>query len=238
MNTAGPAVSFRIFAIIQDDTARFQKAVRKVLMTATFIGYPTLTGLLIVAPELFRVMFGPKWDAAVVPFQILCAAGFVKVLIAYVSTATQSKGWIWGEVWRQALYVGLIVGGVTIGGRWGLPGASFGVLCATAVMGVLMFELLRRATGLHWADFLVPQIPAVTCSAGLLAVLLFSKTLLISANGGAPPALALLAARAVTGALFVLLFVWFARFQELRGVVVDTCEEFAPALARALKLQA
>ena len=46
-------------------------------------GIPDFTGLILVAPELFRVLFGPAWMDAVLPFQILCAAGMLRLLNWY-----------------------------------------------------------------------------------------------------------------------------------------------------------
>ena len=76
--------------------------------------------LILVAPELFALMFGPQWDAAVLPFQILAGAGLFKVLLLYFSTAVQSQGRIWGEVVRQSAYVVLLVVLAGLGTRWGL----------------------------------------------------------------------------------------------------------------------
>jgi PST family polysaccharide transporter len=230
LSTIGPTVSFRIFAIIQDDTHRFRLAYRKVLLTATLIGYPALTWLVIVAPELFDVMFGHQWASAVIPFQILCGAGLMKLLIAYASAATQSKGRIWGEVWRQIL----VVAGVAAGSRWGLNGAAGGVLLATLVMAVLMHAFLVRVASLAWLDVITPQFPALVCSGVLVAALLMASTLhdhLV----GASSSLSLLLLRAVTGLLTYTLFVLFCGFPEVRTLVDDTLNELAPWHKRWLR---
>ena len=89
LNAAGPGVSFRIFALIHEEPERFRRAYRKVMLTVTLIAYPVLAGLLASAPELFPVMSGPQWRPAVIPFQILCVAGMLKVLNEYADSALQ-----------------------------------------------------------------------------------------------------------------------------------------------------
>ena len=72
---------FRIFALIHKEPERFRRAYRKVILTVSLIAFPIFAGLLAAAPELFVVMFGPRWEPAVRPFQILCVAGMMKLLI-------------------------------------------------------------------------------------------------------------------------------------------------------------
>jgi O-antigen/teichoic acid export membrane protein len=235
LNTAGPVVSLRVFAIIQDEPARFKAAYRKVLLTATFIAYPLFVTLIVVARDLFQVMYGSQWAAAVLPFQILCAAGMLKTLNAYASTATQAKGWIWGEVWRQCLYLALVAAGAAIGSIWGLSGASAGVLGAATVMTVLMHSLLRRATSLSWWDIARPQVPALACGAGLAVCLIaVGDGVRMVLRHGPVPWLVLMA-QAATALVFYALFTRYAAFPDLRGVIDETLDEFAPGLARRLK---
>jgi PST family polysaccharide transporter len=232
LNSAGPVVSFRVFALIHEERERFRNAYRKVLLTATFLAYPVFTALVISAPDLFDVMFGSQWGPAVVPFQILCVAGCLRVPNAYASTAIQSHGWIWGEVWRQAFYVALIAGGVALGSRWaGLVGASLGVLGATLVMTILMQTLLRRAAALGWADVLSPQVPAVLCSAGLAACL---GAAVFALRAGQAPAFVALPVEVLVSAVYGLAFVRMVRFAELRHVIDETVREYAPRLARVV----
>ena len=232
LGTAGPTVSFRIFAIIHEDHPRFRLAYRKVLLTASIIGYPVFVWLIIVGTELFDVMFGRKWRPAVLPFQLLCAAGLMKLLIAYASTATQAKGWIWTEVWRQLLYVGLIVAGVGIGSAWGLPGAAAGVLAATSVLAILMHLLLMRAASLSWRDLASPQVPALVCSALLAAGLVGMPPVLRSI--GIPLALPwqLLAARTVLAGLLYGSFLMFCSFSDVRLLLDETLTDLVPSHAQ------
>ena len=57
----GQGVTFRILAIIKDDPPRFQKAYRKLLLATGLIVYPLFLTCILVAPQLFTVMFGSRW---------------------------------------------------------------------------------------------------------------------------------------------------------------------------------
>jgi O-antigen/teichoic acid export membrane protein len=232
VNLAGPGISFRIFAIIQEDEERFRRAYRKVIMSVALIGIPAFASLAVSADELFLVAFGERWLPSVLPFRILCAVGVLKLLNAYASSAAQARGWIWSEVWRQIVYVFLIVMGIVAAGRWGIVGAAAAVLVATAVMFVLMQHMLLRATGLGPRDVVEPVLPAVACAAWVAAAALAAELLLRGVERRWLVLLAQLGAAAVT----YVLFLWLTRAPDVRDLVQELRDDFSRRLrARADK---
>ena len=232
---AGPGVSFRIFALIHEDPERFKRAYRKVVLSVTLVGFPLYTGMVVMATDLVDVLFGATWLAVADPLRILCIAGGLNLLTSYASTATQAKGHIWAEVKRQALFTVVLVCCVTVFSRWGITGAACGVLLATAIKTAMMQGLVRGLAGLRWSDMLVPQIPAVTCSAGLALVLLATVTALHELNPGGA-AVGRMAIATLVGATYYAAFLLFCGFSEVRALVRETAVDLAPALAQRLRL--
>jgi PST family polysaccharide transporter len=233
LNLSGPSVSFRIFSLIHEDPERFRRAYRKVILSITLVGYPLLTGLIVTAPQLILVLFGPKWVAATIPFQILCTANVLRLLNLYSSSATQAKGQIWLEVKRQTLFLTVLVVSVTFMSRWGIAGAALGVLVATVAMTAMLQTLVKRLADLSWRDMLEPQAPAATCSAGMIVVLLLTLAG-VRALSDAPPPLVLLAACSATATLYYIAFLLFVPFFEVRALVHETAMDMAPGIARRL----
>jgi PST family polysaccharide transporter len=234
INLSGPGASLRIFSLIQHEPERFRRGYRRVVMAVTMVGYPVFTGLIVLAPELFRVLFGDAWMGAVLPFQILCVAGMLRLLNAYTSSATQAKGMIWAEVARQAFVTILLAGSVVLFCRWGVAGAAAGVVLATATTTVLMQRLTRRLTGFDWRDLLVPQVPAVVCSIGLVLAVGLSKVALHTYAPGVAPWIVLLVGVPLTG-VYYLSFLLFSGFDEVRTLVFETLDDLAPAVARYVR---
>lgn len=227
MVVVGPAVSFRIFAIIQDDPVRFQRAFRKVIMTVTLVGYLVFAGLGTMAPHLIVVALGEKWRPSVVPFQILCVAFSFKLLNQYATAAAQARGWIWPQIWRMAVQVVCVVIGVYLAIPWGITGAAFAVLGATIVMFFLTQGMMRSATGLGWADVMTPQVPALTGAAALVAVLWGLDAIIPDAT---IPAVVLVAQVCATG-LFALAFAWWCPFRDARLLMHEVVSDLSPRLA-------
>jgi PST family polysaccharide transporter len=227
----GGNVMFRIFAIIQDERARFVRAYSKVVLAGTIVTLPVFAGLIVAAPQFISVVFGDKWLPAVVPFQLLCASGAVRLVTRYDSAAVQASGRIWGEVWRKVAQVALIVGLVFAFRGWGIEGAAFGVFLSSVVLAVLMRGLVRKIVGLSWAELLAPLLPSSVAAAGT-ALSVGAVTLLIQEGASDTSAFALLPIQAATGGLFWLFFTLFGRFRALQDVVDEVLDDVVPVFIR------
>lgn len=228
MTVVGPSVSFRIFAIIQDEPDRFRRAYRKVIMTATLLGYIVFGALGTMAPHLIVVAFGGKWQPSVVPFQILCMAFALKLLNSYANAAAQARGWVWSQVWRQIVEIACIVTGIYLAADWGINGAAAAILAATLAMFALTQTMMRAATGLVWADVLEPQIPALA-SAALLIAMLWGIDAVLATRETAN--FVVLIAQAAAAALFALAFAWWCPFRDARLLMHDVVSDLSPRLA-------
>ncbi len=230
--TLAPDVSFRIFALIQEDPERLRRAYGKVILSMSLVGYPLFATLIVVAPQFIVVAFGDQWVPATLPFQILCAAGALRLLNTYASSIIQATGLIWSEVWRKMLYATLIVVGTLILSRRGLVGAAVAVLGATLVITVLMQHLVRQIAGLRWRDLLAPQMPGFLCGIGLTVTLTTTASQMRTFFSVDPAPWQFLGIQVTTAALFFTAFVLFAPFTAVRELAHEVVSDFAPGLAR------
>ena len=232
----GPSVSFRIFALIQDDPERFRRAYRKVILSIALLGFPIITGMIVAAPQLIEVLFGRQWLPAVLPFQILCVAAYGRLLNTYASSATQAKGQIWSEVRRQALFTGVLVTAVWTLAHYGIAGAALGVLLATAAMTVMLQALILRLSSMSWRDLIEPQVPGMICSAGLAIVVALTQAAVHAI--GHPGALIELAVSAAAGGLFFAAFLLWVPIPDVRLVVEESVSDLLPRLTKWLPRRA
>ena len=231
-----PIVFLRIFTVIQDDSIRFRRAYLKACLVATFVGFAAFAALIVVAPQLIEVLYGPQWLPAVLPFQILCVAGASRVTLAYASAAIQASGRIWSETWRQGIYLILVAVGVSGFSIWGIGGAAAAVALATVCMTSLMQGLVCRVTGLRWTEIVRSMLPGIAVAATLAASLLAIE-FLIRFLVPAVRAWQMLLAQLAIGGAMMLAFVLFGPFGSIRQIGGETLEEFAPALAKYMPLR-
>jgi teichuronic acid exporter len=70
-------VLFPALASIQDNTTRLKQAYRKSILLTTFIHFPLMAGLILVARPLILTLFSAKWEESVIFFQLMCGAGII-----------------------------------------------------------------------------------------------------------------------------------------------------------------
>jgi O-antigen/teichoic acid export membrane protein len=225
--TLGQA-AFRIFSMIHEDHDRFARAYSRLVLGVTMLGYPIFLACIVAAGPLFEVMYGKQWGAAVLPFQLLCAGGMLKLLNAYGAQANEAAGAIWGQVGRQAIGSALVLIGASIGAVYGgIVGAAAGVAVAMLLLTVALQDLVRRATRLTWWEMLRPQLPALTCGACVTASMLAAQWTM-QRRFPAAPAWQTLLAQGGAGALAYVVFVLWSPFCTLRDVVHETARDFLP----------
>ena len=82
-----------VLSRVQDNAEDFRRYVRKINRFTGFIVFPAMIGLAAVGSNLFHSLFGEKWDAAIILFQILVIRGIFVVLVSLYSNYMLAKGY-------------------------------------------------------------------------------------------------------------------------------------------------
>jgi len=85
-------VSFSSYSRIQDDLSRIRRNLRRATHLVALAGFPISFGMAAVAPLALPFILGPRWNAIVVPFQLLCLIVPVKGLTPVLSPAVFAIG--------------------------------------------------------------------------------------------------------------------------------------------------
>ena len=80
-------VAFPLYARLQDEPDRFRRAYYKSASFAALVAFPAFTGILVLAPEIVSVLFGPKWSESVPVMQVLSVLGIIRSL-SYLNSST------------------------------------------------------------------------------------------------------------------------------------------------------
>ena len=229
--TLGSNVMFRIFSIIQDDRPRFIRAYSKVVLAGTIVTLPVFAGLIVAAREFILVVFGQQWLQSVLPFQLLCAAGALRLVTAYPSAAVQASGRVWGEVWRKLAQLALIIGLIFVFRPWGIVGAAAAVFVSAVILTGLMQGLVASITGLTWPEMLKPLWPGAV-AAVITTLLIGGVTVLARMWMPTIPDWAVLILQVATAGIGWLTFTLFGRFAALQDVVDEVLDDVVPAVIR------
>jgi PST family polysaccharide transporter len=200
-------VLFPAMAKVQHEPLRLKAAYRRgVAMIATLV-LPASASFILLAPELIRVVLGPRWEAAVGPFRVLGLGMLFRTSYKMSDSIARSTGAVYRRAWRQIVYATLVCVGAWIGQHWGITGVAWGAVSAVSVNFFLMAHLSLQVGHMTWREFWGAHRPgALLTAAGFLPVI--AATLLARHLG--IPALGTLAAAGTVLALTCTLLAWWA----------------------------
>jgi PST family polysaccharide transporter len=117
---------FPAMSTIKDDKARVRRVFLQMTTLVSFIAFPMMLGLAVVAEPFVSGLFGAKWAGAIPLIQVLGVVGMVQALCNPAGLIYTSQGRTDWMFW------------------WGIGGAGFLVLCIVA--GALMGSVRSVAT--------------------------------------------------------------------------------------------
>lgn len=135
-NTVGQ-VMFPSLASVQDDPARLKRGYRKSIMLTTFIHFPLMVGLCVVARPLITLLFSAQWEGSVIFFQLMCLSGLLYPLQVINLDILKVKG-------RSDLFLNLqvirrilIIANIVIAYRWGISAILLGQIGLSCIAYLL-----------------------------------------------------------------------------------------------------
>lgn len=155
---------------VQDDPERFARVTSKMNRFTSYLLFPAMGFLIVMATPVFHCLFGEKWDASIVLFQLLLSRGVFTVLTSlynnYVIALARTKLVVTMEVLRDGLalaflFVTLPFVAIERGEDvvYGIKLLLIGQIIASAVSwGVMVVKTAPVSGRTVWA-FLVDSIP-------------------------------------------------------------------------------
>jgi O-antigen/teichoic acid export membrane protein len=166
-------VMFPALSIIQHDKQMVREAYVTGNRYIAVVSFPLMTWLLVTAPQVIRVVFGPKWVSAIVLVQILALTGLTQSIATNV-------GWIYLSQGRTdiMLKVGIFATIIclisfAVGLRWGVEGVAIAYTIASASLMYPVHAIPFRLIDLKKRYFLAQLRPIIlaTLTLGIIASL-------------------------------------------------------------------
>jgi PST family polysaccharide transporter len=154
-------VMFPAMALVQGDPQRLTAAYRRGVGLISLLVLPATAALYVLAPELIRVILGPQWDAAVMPFRVLALALLVRTTYRVSDALARATGAVYRRAWRHWVHAAAVVGCAWVGQHAGLTGLTIGVAVGMTVNFLLMAQLAIQLTQLRWRDVAVSHLGAL-----------------------------------------------------------------------------
>lgn len=193
----------------QDDGEDFKRYVRKINRFTAFVLFPAMIGLAAVGEPLFHTLFGNKWDAAIVLFQILTVRGVFVVLTSLYGNIMLSKGYgkklFMIEVVKDSAIAVAILATVFF---HSVSLLVWGQLVASVVTWVIVMVITAKAIGYGVFSMIVDLLPFAVSSLIMAAFSLLVGLIDMKA-------LFLLGAEVAVGGIVYILIMKIFRFPEM-----------------------
>ena len=235
MNVVG-RVTFPAFASVKDDDALLRRTYIKVVRYTSLVAFPALVGLALVAPEFIPVVYGSKWNAAIVPLQLLCGAGMLYSIGSTVGSIYLAKGRPDIQFWGGVAVLPILAIIVIVATRWGIVGVATGILVYAITTLLISQSLANPLIGLPMLTFLRALVPATSaCLVMATAVTVFRYFTL--SRGVIGPVVFLVIAIVLGAAVYLGVLVGF-RVEEFGEVVATFRGKIKPAAGGPVVVEA
>jgi PST family polysaccharide transporter/lipopolysaccharide exporter len=176
-------VLFPAYAKLQENLSALQDAYLMVLKYVSLLTLPAAAGIIALAPEIIRVLYGEKWLPALDPLWVLCVFGGIRSI-------TSLNGYLFNGIGKPKIQfyiisfrlclIALIIWPLTR--EYGLAGTAIAVTIPLAVQLILGLYFITRY--LQLSAF--PVIRALSVSIGssliMALVVVYTKSLIGQVN--------------------------------------------------------
>jgi PST family polysaccharide transporter len=167
------AVVFPAFSRIRQDGALLRSSVYEATQIISIITIPFFACIIILAPELIQLLYGPQWTQSIAVVQVLMLVGIVHSAFFFFGSLLKAVG---KPQWRFAMLSAtavLNVIGFVITVRWGIVAVAISYVCVGYLVAPFYLELVRRATDLSIKVYLKQYLPAMVCTL-LMSLVVFT----------------------------------------------------------------
>jgi teichuronic acid exporter len=194
------------YSSLQADPPAMRRYLLLVTEGVSLITFPVGIGMMLVADDFVRVVFGVKWEQAIAPLQVLAAWAAVRSIIGLIPPIAYVTGGSRIMMFNGLLCAGLFPVGFFIGSHWGAVGLAWAWVVVQPIAFVELYRHVLKATELSFARYGQALKPALN-GVSLMALGVVGLRFVVSSEW--PPAFRLtaecLSGAAIYGAAMVIL---------------------------------
>lgn len=169
-----------VLSSVQHEAERYGRLASKMNRMTAYVTFPLFVGLIVVATPVFHTLFGPKWDASIILFQLLLFRGiftnFTSLYTNFLLSLGHASAIAKLEIWRDVVAVVCLLASFpvladTLPGNpvWGVTVMLWGQVAAAVVAWCLTLYYVKRLCGLSVTSLLRDCVPYVVMTAVMVS---------------------------------------------------------------------
>ena len=129
---------------INDDDDKLYAFFYRGMSFANALLVPISFFAIVFCQPIVLLLFGPEWESAVLPMQILFASLPFRITTKVADVLMRVKNLVFKNANRKLKYIIVLVAGIFIGSYWGLTGISIAVTLASVFNYVFMLITIKQ----------------------------------------------------------------------------------------------
>jgi len=163
-------VLFPAFSRLQDDRSRLAAVFRRVKFANALVLLPGSAVLIVVAPEVIRILVGNGWDSSVLPLRILAVTILPRTSQKLSAIVAQAAGKASAIALAYTIYMLVVIIGAVITSRWGIPGVAASTAVAIVVVYSQSTYIAMQISGLPVSQLFTAHVPGLVVALVVAAV--------------------------------------------------------------------
>ena len=169
-------ISMPVFAKNQHDIPTVRKHYLKMIELISFLFFPIFAILFLSAPILIPLLYGPKWNAAIVPFQILCLFAVFRTLSSPTSGLYNALGKPQIGLYFTAVFTPLFLTTLYFSSGYGLVAACLAVMIVRQMGSGVLLYIGNRLLNTGFRDFFYSiKAPLISSLISAIIIILFPR---------------------------------------------------------------
>ena len=166
-------VTYPLYAEVQDKKAELVNMIKRLSTTISYITFPLMFILMLVAKPLFILLYSDKWINSIPYFQVLCLAGLAACLqsvnLQAIAAIGKSRTMLIWTILKRVIGLAAMIGGLLL---FDMKGLLIGVVFNAWFSYFVNISLVSRHIGYKWFLQLLDILPVVVAS-GVAALVAF-----------------------------------------------------------------
>jgi len=212
-NTLGRVI-YPALASIQDDVERLKRGYRKTAVLSTFIHFPLMIGLAVIAQPLITLLFSARWADSVLFFQLMCVAGLLYPLSVINLDILKVKGRSDLFLRLEIIKRSLIVVNALVAYRSGIGAILLGHVVVASIAYFLNSYYSERLIAYPMKTQIRDVLPSLLCASLMGGGMALVGSALVAAGDFAQ-----LVAQAVVGVIIYLALNWLGKTEALQEML-------------------
>ena len=165
-------------AAVQSDLSAVRRYVRTLTEGLALATFPATIGLGLVARELIPLAFGPKWNAVVLPLEILSVYAAFRSIPAFLAKVLTAMGNARYVMWNDLVALGILPIAFYVGSHWGIAGIAWGWVLAYPLVAIPLYRKTIQTIGMGSGEYFRALRPALSGTLVMVIAVVIAKYVL------------------------------------------------------------